>query len=327
MTNRTQYVVACLSGHGIGPEVMAAASRAFSSVSHLHGFDIVEVHPPFGAEAFTQTGRALPAETRHSTLSAQAILVAAANEPALAGVESELDLHARVDRVAFAPQGAVSVVSPIGDAVPEWALEKAFAIARSSRARVASVGGDAEWKDLVDAEAARHPGVLVDVLPVNTAASTLAFHPESVDVVVAPSPFAEALVGLVAHGQRPRVVASGRLASSGPGVFAPEHGAAEDIAGQGVANPASLLLAAALLLGEGLGSAGLRRRSRVPSCGRARTAYRRRTWSRRAWARRRRSSRTRSCPNCRRRSPPPSSIGRRSHEAERGRRHPPLARG
>jgi 3-isopropylmalate dehydrogenase len=48
-------------------------------------------------------------------------------------------------------------------------------------------------------------------------------------------------------------VASGRLAASGPGVFAPAHGAAEDIAGQGVANPASLLLAAALLLGEGLG--------------------------------------------------------------------------
>ena len=44
-----------------------------------------------------------------------------------------------------------------------------------------------------------------------------------------------------------------RLAGGGPGVFAPVHGAAEDIAGQGVANPASMLLAAALMLGEGLG--------------------------------------------------------------------------
>ena len=49
------------------------------------------------------------------------------------------------------------------------------------------------------------------------------------------------------------MVASGRLAGTGPGVFVPAHGAAEDIAGQGVANPASMLLAAALLLGEGLG--------------------------------------------------------------------------
>jgi isocitrate/isopropylmalate dehydrogenase len=36
-------------------------------------------------------------------------------------------------------------------------------------------------------------------------------------------------------------------------VFAPTHGAAEEIAGQGVANPAPMLLAAALMLGEGLG--------------------------------------------------------------------------
>ena len=85
------------------------------------------------------------------------------------------------------------------------------------------------------------------------AASELAFHPERFDVVVTPTAFAEPLVGLVAHGHRPRVVASGRLARSGPGVFAPTHGAAEDIAGQGVANPASMLLATALLLGEGLG--------------------------------------------------------------------------
>jgi len=253
MTNRRKYVVACLSGHGIGPEVMAVASRAFASVSRLHGFDVVEVHPPFGAEAVTQTGRALPAETRRSTLGAQAVLVAAGTEPALAGVESELDLHARVDRVVFAPRGVVSVVSPLDDAAPQFALEEAFAIARASRARVAAVGGGSEWEQLLDDEAARHPGILVDTLSLKTAASEVAFHPDRFDVVAAPSAFAEPLAGLVAHGHRPRLVASARLARSGPGVFASEHGAAEDIAGQGVANPASLLVAAALLLGEGLG--------------------------------------------------------------------------
>jgi 3-isopropylmalate dehydrogenase len=253
MTSRATYVVACLSGHGIGPEVMAVASQAFAGVSRLHGFDVVEVHPPFGAEAFTQTGRALPAETRKRTLSAQAILVATGNEPALAGVESELDLHARVDRVAFAPRGTVTLVSPRDESARHSAIVSAFAMARSSRARVTSVGGDAEWTSLVDAEAVHHPGVLVDAVPMKTAASELAFHPDRFDVVVTPTAFAEPLLGLVAHGHRPRVVASGRLARTGPGVFAPAHGAAEDIAGQGVANPASMLLAAALLLGEGLG--------------------------------------------------------------------------
>lgn len=253
MTNPTRYVVACLSGHGVGAEVMAEASRAFDRVARLHGFRVDEIHRPFGAEAFTQSGRALPTETRRATLDAQAILVAASNEPALAGVESELDLRARIDRVVFAPRGAVTVVSPLGDAAPQWALEQAFDVARSSRASVTSVGGDAHWRSLVESEAGRHPGVLVEALPVSTAVSGLAFDPGRFDVVVTPAPFAEALVGLVAHGHRPRVVASGRLARTGPGVFAPAHGAAEDIAGQGVANPASMLLAAALLLGEGLG--------------------------------------------------------------------------
>ena len=253
MTKQTTYTVACLSGHGVGAEVMAEASRAFDHVSRLHGFRVDEIHRPFGAEAFAQSGRALPTETRRATLAAQAILVGAANEPALAGVESELDLPARVDRVVFAPRGAVTIVSPLGEAPPQWALEQAFDVARSSCARVTSVGGDAHWRYLVESEAAHHPGVLVEMLPMNKAVSGLAFDPGRFDVVVTPAPFAEPLVGLVAHGHRPRVVASGRLARTGPGIFAPAHGAAEDIAGQGVANPASMLLAAALLLGEGLG--------------------------------------------------------------------------
>ena len=253
MTKQTTYTVACLSGHGVGAEVMAEASRALGRVSRLHGFHVTEIHRPLGAAAFAQSGRALPTETRRATLDAQAILVGAGNEPALEGVESELDLRARVDRVVFAPRGAVTVVSPLGDSAPEWALERAFDMARSSRASVTSVGGDADWRSLVELEASRHPGVLVEYLPMNTAVSGLAFEPGRFDVVVTPAPFAEPLVGLVAHGHRPRVVASGRLARTGPSVFAPTHGAAEDIAGQGVVNPASMMLAAALLLGEGLG--------------------------------------------------------------------------
>jgi 3-isopropylmalate dehydrogenase len=256
MTRRASYTVACLSGHGIGPEVMAEASRALVQVSRLHGFRVEEIHPPFGAEAFTQSGHALPPATRSATLSTQAILVAAAREPALAGVESELDLHSRIDRVAFAPRGEITFVSPLGQARPEETLEHAFGLARSSRARVTSVGGDADWRVAVRAAACRHDGVVFEELPVAQATQGLAFEPERFDVVVTPEPFAEPLVGVTAHGRRPRVVATGRLARSGPGVFALTHGAVEEIAGQGVANPASMLLATALMLGEGLGERG-----------------------------------------------------------------------
>jgi len=256
MTNarcRRTYAVVCLSGHGIGPEMMMEASRALARVSRMHGFEIEETHPPFGGEAVTQSGHALPAATREATRAADAILVAAPREPALAGVESELDLHARVDRVAFAPRCEITVLSPLGDEAVEWTVERAFTAARSRTAQVCSVGGDEEWRGILQAVAARHDGVLVEELPIGTALQRLALDPERFDVLVTPEPYAEALVGVTAHGLSPRVLASGSLAGTGPGVFGPAHGAAREIAGQGVANPASMLLATALLLEEGLG--------------------------------------------------------------------------
>lgn len=253
MTTRTTYTVACLSGHGIAAEVMAEASRALARVSHLHGFAVRETHPPFGSEARTRSGHALPPATRSATLGAQAVLVAAAFDPALADVESELDLRARMDRVAFGEHGSVTVVSPLWSGALEWTFARAFDIARSSRARVASVGGDETWASAFAREAAAHDGVGAESLSVKAAVRDLAFDPKRFDVVVTPEPYAEALLGFVAHGSTPRVAASGRLAASGPSVFAPAHGAAEDIAGQGVANPASMLLATGLMLGEGLG--------------------------------------------------------------------------
>jgi len=256
MSQRTTYAVACLSGHGIGPEVMMEASRALARVSRMHGFRVEEAHPFFAGGAVAGTGNALPVATWQATLSAHAILVAAHAEPALAGVESELDLRARIDRVVFPRRAGITILSPLGETALEWTLGRAFDIARSSRARVSSVGGDARWARVLGAEAARHDGVLVEELSVRAAVQGLAFDPERFDIVVTPAPLAEALVGVTAHGRGPRVVASGRLAGSGPGVFAPAHGTVDEIAGQGVANPASMLLATALMLGEGLWERG-----------------------------------------------------------------------
>ena len=90
-------------------------------------------------------------------------------------------------------------------------------------------------------------------LSVKAAVHDLAFEPERFDVVVTPPRMPRRWSASSHTGRTPRVAASSRLAGSGPSVFAPAHGAAEDIAGQGVANPASMLLAAALMLGEGLG--------------------------------------------------------------------------
>ena len=73
------------------------------------------------------------------------------------------------------------------------------------------------------------------------------------DVVVCALPLLVPLAELAWCLDSRRVLAWGRLAGEGPGIFGPNHGTAADIAGQGVADPSSMLLAAALMLGEGLG--------------------------------------------------------------------------
>src|SRR5581483_11859384 len=50
-----------------------------------------------------------------------------------------------------------------------------------------------------------------------------------------------------------RLVAQGRLAATGPSLFSPAQADPADMAGHGVADPSSLLLATALMLREGLG--------------------------------------------------------------------------
>jgi 3-isopropylmalate dehydrogenase len=63
VTGRRTYVVACLAGHGIGPEITAAASRALAGLAREHGFAVEELHPPFDTEALTRSGHHLPAAT------------------------------------------------------------------------------------------------------------------------------------------------------------------------------------------------------------------------------------------------------------------------
>lgn len=86
-----RYTVACLAGDGIGPELMAEASRALQAVSRLHGFDVVDVHIPFGGDAVRRFGHPLPASTRAACREANAVLVAATREPALEGVKADTE--------------------------------------------------------------------------------------------------------------------------------------------------------------------------------------------------------------------------------------------
>ena len=250
---KKRYTVACLSGDGIGPEVTAEASRALAVVSGMHGFQVDEVHVPFGGDALRRFGHPLPAVTRAACAECDAMLVAATREPALEVVKAELDLRWRITRVCS--QGSeLAVVSPLLDDAAQLASDSAFRLAFSRRARLTAVGSSPSWHAALAAAGERWEGVLVDRQPFEAVVTGLLRDPSGFDVIASEQPFAEALASTAAFAHEgTRMVASGRVGPDGKGMFGPTHGSALEIAGQGVANPSAMLLAAALMLGEGLG--------------------------------------------------------------------------
>ncbi|HZR91200.1 MAG TPA: isocitrate/isopropylmalate family dehydrogenase [Gaiellaceae bacterium] len=252
---RRTHSVACLAGDGTGPELMAEACRTLHSVARVHGFVVEDVHVPFGSEALTRSGHPLPQATRSAYLEADAVLVAALDEPALAGVESELDLRARLTRVVHR-RGAFTLLSPAGADSERWTVERAFAVARRSRGRLASVDPDDAWAALADEVGDSHAGVDVEHLSVRDGLEALAFEPQRFDVLVTGQQLSRLLDDVAALLERDgRVVACGRLAASGPSIFAPAEADGRELAGSGVVDPCPMLLAASLLLAEGLGEA------------------------------------------------------------------------
>jgi 3-isopropylmalate dehydrogenase len=250
---KKRYTVALLSGDGIGPEMTAEASRALRAVSRMHGFGVEELHVPFGGDAVRRFGHPLPSFTRAACAEADAVLVATTREPALEVVKAELDLSWRITRVC-ARGSELAVVSPLVDGALDLAVDRAFRLAVSRRARLTSVGDTERWLAAVEAGAERREGVHVEHARFEAAVTGLLRDPSRYDVIASEQPFAEALASTAAFAHEgTRLVASGRVGPAGKGVFGPTHGSALEIAGQGVANPSAMLLAVALLLGEGLG--------------------------------------------------------------------------
>lgn len=250
----TAYSVACLAGDGIGPEVMAQASRGMRAASRLHGFTLDEKHVPFGADATMRVGHPYPLASRNTALAAAAILAGPIDQTLLQALEGELDLRASVVRVRLR-DATITFVAPLDADAWEWTLGRAIDTARSSRGHLTFVGSEDSWAADV-AAAGRDHCLGVTRLSTRRAIRALASSPEVFDVVVCDRPLLVPLAEVAWCLDSRRVLAWGRLAANGPGIFGPSHGTAVDIAGQGVADPSSMLLAASLMLDEGLGERG-----------------------------------------------------------------------
>jgi isocitrate/isopropylmalate dehydrogenase len=244
--------IACLTGAGTAPELMAEAVFALDRVARLHNLHVEETHATFGGGAFARAGQAVPPSTRAAILDADAVLVAGADEPALEEVMGDLDLRAQATRVRFGHHDDVVVVAPRFEDASEWAAERAFTIAEQRRLRLAAVG-DGDWRELVDAVAESHDHVTVEHVAPKLALPLAAFNASRFDVVAVAPAWAEAMGEILAASAAARVAAHGLLAEHGPSLFVPAPDGGYALAGAGVVNPSSMLLAAATMLDFGLG--------------------------------------------------------------------------
>ncbi len=131
----------------------------------------------------------------------------------------------------------------------------AFELASTRRKKVTAVHkanavklSDGHFLTCVRAVADEFPGVELEELIVDAAAAALVRRPDSFDVIVTTNMFGDILSDEAAE-------LSGSLGLGGSlncgdtiGVAQAAHGSAPDIAGQGIANPTSLILSAAMLL-------------------------------------------------------------------------------
>jgi len=118
------------------------------------------------------------------------------------------------------------------------------------KTNVLTFAGDL-WQRTVDEVAADYPGVTRDYNHVDATCIYLVENPARYDVIVTDNLFGDIitdLAGAVAGGIGYAASANLNPDRTGPSMFEPVHGAANDIAGTGKANPAAAIRSAALML-------------------------------------------------------------------------------
>ncbi|MFN8222898.1 MAG: hypothetical protein U0R50_06555 [Gaiellales bacterium] len=240
MNGHRPHRIAYLAGHGIGPGVTAAASRALDHLRRRHGFRLEEIHPPFGAETLTNRGAELPPATRRATESADAILVAGAGETTLAALRALVRPAVRVTRTLDLG-GDSTVYAPL----TAEACDAAIARAATGGEPVTAVGLDDAWH-------ARVRAIAPDAVELSLAEALELLASGSAGTVVAAPELGEALAAAPRLGGRARLVATADLPLVGPGIFTPTLTGEHVDGGHDVADPTEMLLATALLLIEGL---------------------------------------------------------------------------
>lgn len=144
--------------------------------------------------------------------------------------------------------------------ISEKLFQFAFELAKTRKATGRSTGkvtcvdkanvfrAFAFFRELFDAEAAKHPDILADHAYVDATALWMVQKPWDFDVMVTENMFGDILSDLGAGLMGGLGLAPSADIGLDHAVFQPCHGSAPDIAGQGLANPFAMILSAAMML-------------------------------------------------------------------------------
>lgn len=142
----------------------------------------------------------------------------------------------------------------------ERIVRKAFTIAQGRGKKVTSIdkqnvlATSKLWRKVADQVAVDFPDVTLEHQLVDSAAMLMIADPAHFDVVVTENLFGDILSdeSSVLPGTL-GVMPSASHSQDGPSLYEPIHGSAPDIAGQGIANPISMILSVAMMLRDSFG--------------------------------------------------------------------------
>jgi 3-isopropylmalate dehydrogenase len=139
-------------------------------------------------------------------------------------------------------------------------VELAFRLAQQRKGRVTSVDkanvlmSSRLWREIVTEVASDFPDVRLEHMLVDAMTMKLIQQPNAYDVIVTENMFGDILTDEASVlGGSIGILPSASLGAEEPdgkrpGLYEPIHGSAPDIAGQGIANPAGMILSAAMML-------------------------------------------------------------------------------
>jgi 3-isopropylmalate dehydrogenase len=282
------YRIALIPGDGIGPDIAAATVGVLQALTDHGGPRLEFVRAEAGDGAAARSGEPLPAATLDTIRQADACLKAPVGETAkdvIVRLRQLFDLYANIRPARCYPgvpclrpdvdlvivrentedlykgfefdisDGAVGL-RIITEAASLRIAQHAFQLAeRRPRRHVVAVhkGNVLQRTDGVFARscrqvAKRFPGIGFREMYVDTAAMNLIRQPQAFDVLVTTNVFGDILSDEAAQVVGGLGLAAGANVGDRHGLFEPVHGSAPDIAGQGVANPLAMVLAAKLML-------------------------------------------------------------------------------